>query len=131
MPTIINVICNSCKKVHERTLKQVNQVIKNTGYWRCKTCTSVENNKLRAKNIGSKRIHKQKGYVQIKTERGWIKEHTYVIETYIGRRLRAEEAIHHVNEIKTDNRIENLVLMTHGEHTRLHNLKRSKNGISQ
>lgn len=31
--------------------------------------------------------------------------------------------IHHINENKTDNDIENLQILSRGEHTRLHNLK--------
>ena len=53
-----------------------------------------------------------------------VKQHRHVMEHHIGRRLDASEDVHHINGIRTDNRIENLALMTHGEHTRDHNLSR-------
>lgn len=40
--------------------------------------------------------------------------------------LKDEYDIHHINEIKTDNRIENLQVLTREEHTALHNSIRSK-----
>lgn len=38
--------------------------------------------------------------------------------------LKKEYDVHHINEIKTDNRIENLQIMTRGEHSRLHCLQK-------
>lgn len=41
---------------------------------------------------------------------GRIYEHRYIMERHLGRHLRREEAVHHINHNKTDNRIENLRL---------------------
>jgi hypothetical protein len=58
------------------------------------------------------------GYVYV----GKIPQHRLVVEEYIGRKLTKEERIHHLNEIKSDNRIENLMLFPNDkEHIKFHN----------
>ena len=55
------------------------------------------------------------------TRKGYVYEHRVVMEQSIGRYLDAKEVVHHINEVKTDNRIENLMLFKSvGEHTSHH-----------
>ncbi len=48
---------------------------------------------------------------------GWQYEHRMVVEQRIGRFLTSSEHVDHINEIKNDNRSENLQILTPGEHS--------------
>ena len=54
---------------------------------------------------------------------GKVREHTYVMCNTIGRTLRSDECVHHINRNRSDNRISNLRLMTISEHSLLHQVE--------
>lgn len=52
--------------------------------------------------------------------KGYIPEHRLLMEESLGRPLTANEDVHHINGVKDDNRLENLVVLTKSDHHRLH-----------
>lgn len=66
------------------------------------------------------RSFNEKGYVVLTTDNGRVLEHREIMEKHLGRKLEPNEVVHHINGNKADNRIENLEVMTNGEHTIKH-----------
>ena len=58
--------------------------------------------------------------------KGYIREHILVMEKYLGRYLTEDEIVHHIDENKLNNDINNLKLMTKYEHKCYHSSKPRK-----
>lgn len=71
---------------------------------------------------------KPSGYIEITMgEHKGRLEHVVLMESKIGRRLYSNECVHHIDHDKTNNDIENLLLMTKSEHAKLHASENLKN----
>lgn len=55
-----------------------------------------------------------------KSAKGYVLQHRLVMERSLGRYLTRHELVHHKNEVKTDNRLENLEIMNRSIHMAHH-----------
>jgi hypothetical protein len=72
------------------------------------------------------RVRPSRGRAYINTPTGWKLMSRWLGEKMVGRPLKRNEDVHHKNLDHSDDREENLQVMTHSEHMRLHRLL--KNG---
>lgn len=100
-----------------------------------RTCSRECGYKIRKSNHPLKNKGKgwvnQKGYKELRIDGNKVKEHRYLMEKHLGRKLLLNEDVHHINGNKTDNRIENLKVMKHGTHTIITNLERRNKKLEQ
>lgn len=99
---------------------------------RCRSCANKGEHHPAWK--GGRTVDKD-GYVMVwipdddpmavmRNDGGYVREHRLVVARSLGRPLTLDEEVHHVNGVKSDNRIGNLAAMSKDEHTRLHSLQR-------
>ena len=61
-----------------------------------------------------------KKYPTIQINKTQWREHRYIMEKHLGRKLLSSELVHHKNGNRQDNRLNNLEIVSRSEHKKLH-----------
>lgn len=124
--------CDDCLKAHLTALEKARERTYNAcpdcgsaivrHAIRCRACASkLRGLKNRGENSGSWRGGRAKDgdYILVRVGTTYVREHRHVWEQANGP-IPEKWQVHHLNGIKTDNRIENLVAMSNADHHRDH-----------
>jgi len=123
-----NYICPLCQPLHDKLVQHESYMrhrhpCPNCGSLcgshsvMCRACRIKQNRGRTAYSFKGKPMKTSQGYIIIPAPdhpfcngKGRMMQHRLVMETALGRHLEAEEIVHHLNGIRHDNRLENLVV---------------------
>jgi hypothetical protein len=104
-------------------------------YGYCRKCMYMLRDGVRCKDGSIGRMIDKDGYIRLwgsqfrshpNYSTGGLLEHVYVMSQHIGRGLKPDEVVHHIDGNKQHNDIENLRLMSASEHAKLHSAEKQK-----
>lgn len=79
-------------------------------------CRNIAISKGENLNLEGGYVHKETGYHYVRVNKKIVLYHRALIERHIGRNLKSNEHVHHMNGIRNDNRLENLVIVSNKNH---------------
>ena len=122
----INKLCKMCCICFKTSQTEINR---GNGIFCSAECYHKSRVGYRSTNWKGGRKITSQGYVEVykpdhpnSDSMGYVKEHRLVMSKILGRALSKKEIVHHINKDRTDNRPENLEVLSIGSHQRMHTL---------
>lgn len=124
----VQIKCDNCGKLFYTYKSYVKRSRKN--HFCNKQCEAdFKNLKNSVEHWQGGHISKSTGYRYIAFNGKQIEEHRLVMMKHLGRELKTDECVHHINGNRLDNRIENLMLLTNAEHAKLHGSQKNRKRV--
>jgi len=107
--------CKKCKKIKLKTEFHRDKQKVDGYYSSCKDCRHIlyKISPLIKKQLNNKKYKRENNN----------KLHRNIIKKMLKRKLKKSKIVHHKNEIKTDNKLKNLEIISNSNHVRLHSLE--------
>lgn len=109
---MVNCTCQRCGATFTRYPRDIRRGAGKYCSRECKTKARI--------GTGRGRWNMPDGYIKISAPFGTKPEHRAIMERHLGRVLSKDEQVHHINGNKSDNRIENLQVVTAKQHAAIH-----------
>lgn len=109
-----NFGCHMCKQIFSvRTYRVKNGKVK----YCSRSCLGKDLLKKYPSIFGFKKLNKPfHRYKTITIKGHQYREHRYIMEQHLKRKLESWEHVHHINDNSLDNRIENLIVLSNADH---------------
>lgn len=82
------------------------------------TQKAQENSPIIRRSRAQENNSKPKSYKTIKVDGKWVREHRWLMEQHLGRKLETWEQVHHIDGNHLNNAIENLEVLSNADHQR-------------
>jgi hypothetical protein len=110
--------CTKCKKAILKSLFSKDSKKPDGYYSSCKECVRKKYGVVRKRREPGTVYIDNSGYKRVAGSS--VRQHREIMESVLGRKLSRDEHVHHKNGDKTDNRLENLEILTASEHHKEH-----------
>ena len=103
-----------------RTYEQAHWKAQRLGL-KCDVTTQRINLGIKKHNLPKNMSYSSQGYIVVNINGSLRTQQDLLAEEVLKRSLYRNEVVHHINEIKDDNRLENLCVLTRSDHVKVHN----------
>ena len=112
----------TCERCGKQFRTYPSRLARGEGRYCSRACSNPARGRAREDNPnwGGGRFVRSDGYVSIRVDGRDVLEHRHVMAEVLGRALRSDEHVHHINGDKQDNRPANLVVLSVADHAKRH-----------